>query len=354
LVHVFRRWGYFLSTPITPTNFYLQTGQGSNFLSWDQISGATTYLVQRSLDNVTFSTVSTITGSPLNNFYLDNAYNATNFPSGPQPGIQYFYQVAAQNISGTSLYTTSQGIVPANIGMVSLQWTRLMAQLRSELYNSQYVSLPEWNSYISNSYKDLYNFLIQHFEDEYYSSLTYSLTTDGSSQLYSLPADFYKATLVEVSLNASDPNSWVTLRRYNKIQQNLWNFPNVYTFYGVTNIRYRFTGNYLQIVPITQACQTIRIWYAPRPKILMADTDILDGIAGYEEYVLLSAARKAMVKQEQDVSEVDLEIKFIEDNLEEAASNRDISEPATVSDSRMRNFAWSDDGGYGGNSGSGW
>jgi hypothetical protein len=343
-----------MAIPITPTNFNVQTGNGQNYLSWDQISDATTYLVQRSLDNITFILQSTITGTPLNNYYLDDVYDATNNPNGVRPGVQYYYKIAAQNGDGTSGYTTSQGIIPAKIGQVSLQWVRLMATLRADLINSQFISLPEWNSYISNSYKDLYNFLVQHFDDEYYSSSTYTFVTDGSSQLYALPDDFYKATLVEVSLNTSDPNSWVTLRRYNKIQQNLWNYPNVYTFYGVTNIRYRFTGNNLEIVPITQAGQYIRIWYAPRPRILMADTDILDGIAGYEDYVILSAARKAMLKQEQDVSEIDRELAFIKENLEEAATNRDVSEPATVSDSRMRNFAWSDDGGYSGNSGWGW
>lgn len=343
-----------MAIPITPTNFNVQTGQVSNYLSWDQISDATTYFVQRSLDGITFSTVATLTGTPLHNYYLDDTYDATTNPTGVVSATKYYYQVAASNVSGTSAYTAAQNIVPAPIGQNSLQWIRLMATLRADLANSQFISLPEWNSYISNSYKDLYNFLIQHFEDEYYSSSTYTITTDGSSQLYPLPADFYKATLVEVALNPSDVNSWVTLRRYNKIQQNLWNFPNVYTFYGITNIRYRFTGNYLELVPQTQGGQTIRIWYAPRPKVLMADTDILDGISGYEDYVILSAARKAMLKQEQDVSEIDVEIQFIKQNLEEAATNRDISEPATVSDSRMRNFSWGDSDGYGGNSGLGW
>lgn len=334
-----------MAIPATPANFILQSGNGQCYLAWDQSSGATTYVVQRSLDNITFTNQSTITGSPLNNFYLDKAYDVTLNPTGVSSGTQYFYQVLARNGSGDSAYTASQGIIPANIGQTSLQWIRFMSQSRADLVNSQFVSIPEWNSYISSAYKELYNFITEHFDDEYYSSSTYTITTDGSSQLYPLPADFYKATLVEVALNPQDPNSWITMRRYNKIQQNLWNFPNVYTFYGLTNLRYRFTGNFLQIVPIAQAGQTVRIWYAPRPKVLMADTDILDGISGWEEYVILTAARRAMVKQEQEVGEIDLEVKFIKDNLDEAAGARDISEPATVSDSRTRNFSWGDGGG---------
>jgi hypothetical protein len=96
------------------------------------------------------------------------------------------------------------------------------------------------------------------------------------------------------------------------------------------------------------------MWYAPRPQILYADTQILDGIAGYEDMVILSAARKAMLKQEQDVAEIDAELQYMYQRIDEAAENRDIGEPEQVSDSRMRNFSWSDDngGGYGGFGGS--
>lgn len=338
-----------MAIPSAPTNVIVQTGNGSNFISWDQTTtAATSFLIQRSLDNITFTALVTVSGSPLNNFYTDAAVTA---------GTQYWYQVAAQNGSGPSAYAVAtngsssgiSGIVPAAVGQVSLQWVRLMAQLRADLFNSQFISLAEWNSYISNSYKDLYNLLVQKFGDEYFSSSTYTWTTDGSSQLYPLPADFYKATLVETSLNQSDPNSWVTLRKFMKIQQNLWNYPNVYTFYGITNLRYRFTGNNIQLVPIAQAGYTVRMWYAPRPQILYADTQLLDGIAGYEDIVILSAARKALLKQEQDVAELDAEIQYMYQRIDEAAENRDIGEPETVSDSRMRNFSWSDDnGGMGG------
>lgn len=341
-----------MSIPITPTSFAVQTGQAQNFLSWDIISGATTYLVQRSLDGVNFTTQATITGNPLNNFYFDQAYNASTNPGGVNPATKYYYQVAAENGSGTSAYTAAQSIVPALIGQVSLQWIRLMAFARADMINTQFISLPEANSYISNSYKELYDILAQKFGDEYFSSSTYVFNTISGQQLYPLPNDFFKSTLVEITLNPSDPTAWVTLKRYNKIQQNLLNFPNVYTYWGFTNLRYRFTGNYIEIVPVTIGNQTIRIWYAPRSNILMQDTDILDGISGWEDYVILDAARKMLLKQEQDTAELVNEKAAMIQRIEAAAENRDIAEPDTVSDSRRRNFGWGGDGdggaGYGG------
>jgi hypothetical protein len=158
-----------------------------------------------------------------------------------------------------------------------------------------------------------------------------------------IPA-FYKEMLVEVALNYADPNSWVTLKKYQRIQQNLWNYPNVYTFYGITNLRYRITGNYMQIVPIASAGQFIRCWYAPRPNVLMADTDTIDGVSGYEEMIAIHAAIKALTKEESDCQELKAELEEKISEIEEASANRDVGEPDTISDGKMRNFAWHDDG----------
>jgi hypothetical protein len=332
-----------MAVPAQPTNLYLQTGQGNNYLSWDQTTtGATSFLIQRSLDNVTYSLVHTNTGSPLLNYWLDTTCTV---------GTQYFYQVAAQNGSGTSSYATpvlGNGIIPTSIGQSSLGYLRNLAQQRSELVNSQFIQLPEWNSYISASYKELYDLLIEEYAENYYGPSTYTWTTDGASVLYPLPQDFYKSLLCEVALNPADPTSWVTLRKFQRIQQNLWNAPNQYTFYGITNLRYRLDGNFLHLVPIASAGQTVRLWYAPRPNILMADTDTVDGVSGWEEYIVVDACIKALTKKESDTSTFQAQKMALISRIESAGANRDISEPETVSDSRTRNFSWNSEGDGGG------
>lgn len=339
-----------MAIPAVPTNFLLQSGNGNSYLSWDQISGATTYLVQRSQDNITFSTVATITGSPLNNFYLDQGSSV----GGPVAGGSYWYKVAASNISGPSAYSTAQNTIVENLGIASLGSLRLQAQQRCDRVNSTFVSTTEWNTYISQSCKELYDLLITKYGDEYYLQVPYTYTLTGGQQYYPLPSDFYKMFLVEVALNTNDPNSYVTLRKFQKIQQNLWNYPNVYTFYGITNLRYRIEGNQIHLVPMPTGGQTLRINYAPRPPVLMADTDTFDGISGWEDYVVVDAAIKAMNKEESDVSVFMAQKQALLARITEVAENRDIGEPQTVSDSRMRNFSWADgDGSYGGSGSSG-
>src|ERR1700689_83185 len=98
----------------TPTNFLVQQGNGEVFLSWDIISGATTYSIQRSIDGVTFTTLAT----PSINSYLDSSVTV---------GTQYYYQVASVNISGTSPYTPAQSVVPTLPGQMTLGQIRLQA-----------------------------------------------------------------------------------------------------------------------------------------------------------------------------------------------------------------------------------
>lgn len=333
-----------MAIPSTPTTFVVQSGNGLATLSWDQMAGSTSYLIQRSQDNITFAPVVTLTGSPLANSYTDSTVT---------PGLQYYYQVAAANGSGTSAYTVSQSTIVENLGLTSLASIRLQAQQRCDRVNSQFILTTEWNSYATQSYKELFDLLAQKFGDDYFEANPYTYTTVQNQNLYPLPIDFYKLLGVEVALNPADPNSWVSLRKFEFVQRNLWNYPNVYTFYGVTNLRYRLNGNNLYVVPIPSAGQTLRIWYVPRPQVLMLDTDTVDGVSGWEEYIIVDMCIKALNKEESDTSVFMAQKAALKQRIEEAAENRDIGSPETVSDTRKMNFAWGDGqegngfGGYG-------
>jgi len=82
--------------PGIPQNFIAQTANMVNLVSWDLSAGATSYLIQRSLDNVTYTPLVTITGSPLATSYVDAAV---------VDGIQYWYKVAATSTVGSINFT---------------------------------------------------------------------------------------------------------------------------------------------------------------------------------------------------------------------------------------------------------
>lgn len=320
----------------TPTQFLVVSAQGLVQLTWNKSVLATTYYISRSTDNITFAQLAQTASLVYND-------------STAVIGTIYYYILQAATVSFSSPATPSQSGQALNPGQTTVGNVRLQAQQRCDRVNSNFITTQEWNSYINQSFKELYDILIQKFGDDYFVATPFTYTTAPNTQFYPLPTNFYKGLGVEVALNPSDPNSWVTLRKFEFIQRNLWNFPNVYTFYGITNLRYRFEGNSIYLVPIPSSGQTIRVWYAPRPDQLINDTDTLDMISGWEEYIISDICIKAMAKEESDVSVFAAQKQALIKRIEEAAENRDLGEPETVSDSKLRNFAWSDDNWSGGN-----
>lgn len=330
---------------VTPTQFLATSCQGLVQLTWNASPLVTSYYINRSTDNVSFTNI----GSTSSLLYND---------SSALVGTVYYYTVQSSNGSASSLPTLSLSGQALNPGQTTVGNLRLECQQRTDRVYSDNITAQEWNSMINQSYKELYDILIQKFGDDYFIQVPHTYTTTGQidptfqAQVFALPADFYKLMRCEVALNASDPNSWITLRQFQAIQANLWNFPNVYTFYGITNLRYRIWGKYLQLVPIASAGQTIRIWYSPRPNQLINDTDTVDAISGWEEYIVADVCIKALAKTEEDSSVFMAQKMALLKRVEEAAENRNVGEPQTVSDSRTRNLAWTDSGGeFGGGSG---
>lgn len=318
-----------MAIPATPSNFVVQQGDAQAFVSWNLTAGATSYHVQRSTDQgLSYSSV----GTPTTPYYLDTSVTV---------GTQYYYKVASVNSDGTSSYTVPQSVVPSNLGLFSLGQVRLMSKQRADMVNSNYVTVPEWNTYINQSYTELYDLLITVYEDYYVTGPT-TLTADGTNTL-ALPTDFYK--LMGVDGAPGSVNSYVTLKKFDFIARNQYIYPQLTSsLLGAFNPQYRLVGNVIQLIPTPPNGQIFRIWYIPRPSYLLQDTDMLDGIAGWSEYVIVDAAIKAMQKEESDVSVLMNQKMMLKQRIEESAMNRDAGQPDTISNVRRASSRWGGDG----------
>lgn len=341
-----------MAIPATPSNFYVQSGNNQVYLLWDLTATATSYSVQRSIDGVTYLPLATI----FTNSYLD-----TNVA----PNTQYYYQIAATNVSGTSSFTVAQSVIPTGTAMMTLSQARLLAQQEADMVNSNFVSLPEWNSYINQSYFELYDLLIDTYED-YFLTKPVQIITNGQDQQYALPDGtnylggvfgaasgipapaFYKLAGVDCGLD-NNGNAWVTLNKFEFIGRNKYVYPNISsTFLGVFNLQYRLVGNTLMFIPTPSGNQIMRVWYHPRLKQLLQENDILDGISGWTEYVVVDAAIKAMSKEESDTTSLMNRKMALKQRIEESAVNRDAGQPDTISDTRSASQRWGSYGSPGG------
>lgn len=334
--------------PSIPTNFYAQTANQQNLVSWALSPGADSYLVQRSLDNVTYTPLVTISGSPLATSYLDTAVTL---------GTQYWYQVAASNISGISSYTSPQSVVPTPTGEMCLSQIRLAAMQRADRVNSNFVTIPEWRSYINQSMFELYDILITVYEDLYLAP-PIQFVADGNTFLYPLPngsntflnginpaqtitpPSFYKLLGVDLALNNA-VNAFVTVNKFNFSDRNRFVYPNTAsTIYGVFNLQYRVMGTNIEFIPTPSAGQALRLWYIPRLTELLQDTDTtVTGISGWIEYVIVKAAYYALTKEESDTTQLVIQLAALQKRIEESAANRDAGMPDTISDVNNSNWA---------------
>lgn len=336
-----------MAIPGIPNKLTVQQANRQILVSYNASPGATSYLVNRSLDGTNFTliaTISTIT-------YLDTAVTV---------GTQYFYQVAASNASGISPFSSIDSAIPTPTSEMSLAELRLKAKQRADLVQSPMVTDPEWNSYINQSLFELYDLLVNSFEDYYLAPAACTAAISGQ-QFYPIPdgitqfqtisgisftaAPMYKLRGVDLMLNNSN-QAGVTLKKFMFERRNQYLYPNTGTvIYGVFNPEYRLMGNQIEFIPAPSGNQTLILWYIPRLAQLLQDTDITTvGFSGWLEYVLVRAAILALTKEESDTTKLEGQLLDLRHRIEAAAKNRDVGSPDKITESRD---TWSVGNGYG-------
>lgn len=157
-----------------PQQLVAEQADGNILLNWSASLTATSYIIQRSTDNVNFSTLTTV-GQVTQ--YQDTS---------PGVGYQYWYQVAAVNGSGTSPYSSTATAIAAPPSEMSLYELRLRSQQTADRVGSNFVTVTEWNAFLRIAMYELYDLLIGSYDDYFANKLAY-ITTNGSQQYYPLP-----------------------------------------------------------------------------------------------------------------------------------------------------------------------
>ena len=340
-----------MAIPAAPVKFFSSQGNGKVYLQWQPAVSATSYVIERSLDGITFTALGTST--------LPEYYDLTALL-----GVGYWYHVASVNIDGTSGFTSPQAIVPTPNGEMSLGELRTAGQNRADRLNSGLVTPAEWNTNINQSLTELYDLLITSFED-YYLAAPARITFPGGQALFGLPDGsatfldsnnapfvpkaFYKLRGVDLSISTGN-NAFVTVHKFNFENRSQYIYPNsASTIYGVFNLRYRVLGNQIEFIPTPSGGQAAQLWYIPRLDKLLADYDITTtGISGWLEYVIVDSAIKALQKDESDITVLAAQKMDIRQRIIDTAANRDAGQPDTITDVRHGGLWGSETGGVGG------
>ena len=218
-------------------------------------------------------------------------------------------------------------------GITTLAQIRSIIRTQANVENSQFVTDAELLTYINLDAQELYGILVTSFNDSYFLAAPYAFTTDGVSTNYPLPADFFKLKGVDLSLTGGS-NTFITLKPFNFRERNRLNNAWIASpvFNMLQNVRYSVQGSNLMLTPLASANQFVQVWYTPRFTPLVADTDTLDGVNGWEGYIIASVCARIAAKQEDDPSPWLNQKAQLLQRITEEAAQRNEGDPTTVSD----------------------
>ena len=221
---------------------------------------------------------------------------------------------------------------------ITLSELRLRSRQRADMESSEFVTDSEFNYYVNSALRELHDILVQSYGENYYVKAV-EFTSVPQQKDYALSTiipddDFYKLKGIDAQLNGDD---FFTLQRFNFNERNRFQNFGTWDYLGLTNVRYQLLGSNIRFSPAPDGEITLKIWYVPRAQDLTVDTDEFDDINGYSDYIVASAARRALMKEESDVNELDGELQFLKERIEQASQNRDAGNPESISDIYVEN-----------------
>lgn len=178
---------------------------------------------------------------------------------------------------------------------VSLVTIRTEAYQRCALEYGTQITIPEANTYINNSGAELNDLLAQACGEKYVMSEA-AFSTVAAKDKYSFAVDCGAPDFMALQgLDQQIGGRWLKLKDYKFAERELYQFP--YNASG--RFAYRFQGANLVLSPTPTVVVSLKLYYTPTWKVLVADTDTFDMIDGWQEYIVVDFCIKALTKLDQ-------------------------------------------------------
>lgn len=128
-----------------------------------------------------------------------------------------------------------------------------------------------------------------------YSRSAMTFTTANGQQAYPLPLDFLSLISVDVFITPGSPV--VTAVAYQEEQRNLFkNNPVMFGWGFAHPVYYQLQGPNISFIPLPLGTYQIQLNYIPTAPVLSDPDDMIDSINGWEEFIVLDAAIKCLIK----------------------------------------------------------
>jgi hypothetical protein len=191
--------------------------------------------------------------------------------------------------------------------------------------------------FVSDSYAELYDMLADAAPGRF--ETTQALASVGVAT-FALPAD-HRST---IGVDYQDSGGiWRELEAIDERDRNR------YQVVGGTSLAalaYRIVGTNLTLYPTPSSGQTYRHLYVPIPAKIAALSDTVDGISGWEEYVVVDAIIKCVMSEEGDAGMWMARREHLKQRIEELRTARVITQARTVHDANAVDYNYYEPRGY--------
>lgn len=208
---------------------------------------------------------------------------------------------------------------------------------RADMTGSGFITDTRVRDYVNSAGAELHQILVDSFENYFLKIDTFSLATD--QEKYLLPNDYLKTK----KLFIKEGDVRVVISSFNLDEFDRSEHYAVPLTYGDSRyLRYRIEGSFLYFTPTPRQGDSIEHWYTPQYKKLINDGDELNYSVpvGWDEYIIVTAAMKCLVKEESDTAPLAIEKQQLEQRIINAAANRDEGEPHRIRDVTLRYKPW--------------
>lgn len=221
---------------------------------------------------------------------------------------------------------------------ITLAELRDQIRERTDKVDSDYVTDSELNNYINSSIAEFHDLVVQAYGSDYSVDIVEFTLTPGQDQYElvdivvgsgTLKDVFYKIRAVDARLNGDD---WFNIKQFNFNERNKFQNNGIWNYLGLSNVRYRLVGSKLVFSPLPDNSTDIRLWYVPKATKLIDDTDELDDVNYWSEYIITDASIKVLQKEESDTTVLQQQKINLKRRIEEVANNRDVADSESISD----------------------
>ena len=166
---------------------------------------------------------------------------------------------------------------------------RASARLRADQVNSDFRTDAQVDKLINQTWKEVYEHVIQQQAERYLASST--ITTVTGTSIYAIPADVYKVKSVDASLTSRT----LTLRQFQWEDRNRYQESSGWDIDAP--VAWRLYGNNIVFTPRPNGAYTVTLWYHPTPPAMTGDSDTIDGVSGWEEAIVVGTAWKLALEE---------------------------------------------------------